>query len=253
MSVSPKKLSICFVCLGNICRSPMAEGVLGKLIAEVGLRGRVRVDSCGTGGWHKGERADKRARELASSRGYELNSVARQITEAVTEVYPFVHEVNWEPRFQHYTEVFEIYKYMLNSEEYNEAQGAYKNLEGSELDKGSAEYRLKREYKQLMERFSSQWSQPYYGSELHVIRLGEVAITTAPFALYADYGVRIKARSPATMTLVSQSTGGYGRYLPTGDAMDAGGFPAEPRSFLIGSLGGGQLVTELVKYVNLFW
>ena len=82
MSVSPKKLSICFVCLGNICRSPMAEGVLGKLIAEVGLRGRVRVDSCGTGGWHKGERADKRARELASSRGYELNSVARQITEA---------------------------------------------------------------------------------------------------------------------------------------------------------------------------
>ncbi len=55
------------------------------------------------------------------------------------------------------------------------------------------------------------------------------------------------------MTLVSQSTGGYGRYLPTGDAMNAGGFPAEPRSFLIGSLGGGQLVTELVKYVNLFW
>jgi protein-tyrosine phosphatase len=80
MSVSNKKLSICFVCLGNICRSPMAEGVLNKLIADVGLRGRVRVDSCGTGGWHKGERADKRARDLASSRGYELNSVARQIT-----------------------------------------------------------------------------------------------------------------------------------------------------------------------------
>lgn len=82
MSVSTKKLSICFVCLGNICRSPMAEGVLNKLLAEAGLRGRIRVDSCGTGGWHKGERADKRARGLAASRGYELNSVARQITEA---------------------------------------------------------------------------------------------------------------------------------------------------------------------------
>ena len=74
------KISICFVCLGNICRSPTAEGVLAKLVADAGLRGRVRVDSCGTGAWHKGERADKRARTEAEGRGYELNSVARQIT-----------------------------------------------------------------------------------------------------------------------------------------------------------------------------
>lgn len=77
---APKKVSVLFVCLGNICRSPMAEGVLTKLVADAGLRGRVRVDSAGTGGWHKGERADKRARDLAFERGYELNSVARQIT-----------------------------------------------------------------------------------------------------------------------------------------------------------------------------
>jgi protein-tyrosine phosphatase len=77
--MSLKKVSICFVCLGNICRSPMAEGIMSKLVADAGLRGRVRVDSVGTGGWHKGERADKRARDLASTRGYELNSVARQI------------------------------------------------------------------------------------------------------------------------------------------------------------------------------
>lgn len=74
-----KKISICFVCLGNICRSPMAEGVLSKLVLDAGLRGRIRVDSAGTGGWHKGERADKRARDLAETRGYELSSVARQI------------------------------------------------------------------------------------------------------------------------------------------------------------------------------
>ena len=74
------KLSVCFVCLGNICRSPTAEGVLLKLVAKAGLRGRVRVDSCGTGAWHKGERADKRARTEAERRGYELNSVARPIT-----------------------------------------------------------------------------------------------------------------------------------------------------------------------------
>jgi protein-tyrosine phosphatase len=82
MTLSPKKVSVCFVSLGNICRSPMAEGVLTKLVTDAGLRGRVRVDSVGTGAWHKGERADKRARDLASERGYELNSVCRQITAA---------------------------------------------------------------------------------------------------------------------------------------------------------------------------
>ncbi|PRP92457.1 Low molecular weight protein-tyrosine-phosphatase YfkJ [Enhygromyxa salina] len=75
-----KKVSICFVCLGNICRSPTAEGVLTKLVADVGLRGRIRVDSVGTGAWHKGELADKRARKEARRRGFELHSIARQIT-----------------------------------------------------------------------------------------------------------------------------------------------------------------------------
>jgi protein-tyrosine phosphatase len=80
MSLSTRKVSVCFVCLGNICRSPMAEGVMTKLVTEAGLRGRIRIDSVGTGAWHKGERADKRARDLATERGYELNSVCRQIT-----------------------------------------------------------------------------------------------------------------------------------------------------------------------------
>jgi protein-tyrosine phosphatase len=80
MTLSPKKLSLCFVSLGNICRSPMAEGIMTKLVSEAGLRGRIRIDSVGTGAWHKGERADKRARDLATERGYELNSVCRQIT-----------------------------------------------------------------------------------------------------------------------------------------------------------------------------
>lgn len=80
MSLSTKKVSLCFVCLGNICRSPMAEGIMTKLVTEAGLRHRIRIDSVGTGAWHKGERADKRARDLATERGYELNSVCRQIT-----------------------------------------------------------------------------------------------------------------------------------------------------------------------------
>ena len=77
--MSIRKLSVCFVCLGNICRSPTAEGVFAKLVADANLRGVVRVDSAGLGAWHKGERADKRARTVAEKSGYELNSVARQL------------------------------------------------------------------------------------------------------------------------------------------------------------------------------
>ncbi|MCA9530990.1 MAG: low molecular weight phosphotyrosine protein phosphatase [Myxococcales bacterium] len=73
-------IRLCFVCLGNICRSPTAEGIMRHLLREEGLDGRVEVDSAGTGGWHVGERADPRARETARARGFTLDSRARQVT-----------------------------------------------------------------------------------------------------------------------------------------------------------------------------
>ncbi|KAB7616166.1 low molecular weight phosphotyrosine protein phosphatase [Amylibacter sp. SFDW26] len=62
---------IMFVCLGNICRSPTAEGVFRGLAAQAGLD--VIVDSSGTGGWHVGEQPDRRAMAEAASRGYDLS------------------------------------------------------------------------------------------------------------------------------------------------------------------------------------
>ncbi|MBB2929561.1 low molecular weight protein-tyrosine-phosphatase [Paraburkholderia silvatlantica] len=75
-----KKVSVCFVCLGNICRSPMAEAVMLRLVGEAGLAGRVEVDSAGTGDWHIGEAPDERAQRTGSLRGYDLAPLrARQI------------------------------------------------------------------------------------------------------------------------------------------------------------------------------
>ncbi|MEN9387547.1 MAG: hypothetical protein RLZZ255_523 [Cyanobacteriota bacterium] len=68
-----------FVCLGNICRSPAAEGVFLHLIAREGLEDRFVVDSAGTGGWHAGNPADRRMRAAAERRGIHLPSRARQI------------------------------------------------------------------------------------------------------------------------------------------------------------------------------
>ena len=68
---------VLFVCLGNICRSPLAEGIFIHLARERGVLDRFRVDSCGTGGWHAGERADPRSIAVAAKYGIELPSIAR--------------------------------------------------------------------------------------------------------------------------------------------------------------------------------
>ncbi|MCC7075996.1 MAG: low molecular weight phosphotyrosine protein phosphatase [Acidimicrobiia bacterium] len=73
-------LSVCFVCAGNICRSPTAEAVFEALVEEAGLSGVVDVDSAGTGGWHAGEEADPRARAAARLHGIEIEGVARRFT-----------------------------------------------------------------------------------------------------------------------------------------------------------------------------
>lgn len=62
---------ICFVCTGNICRSPMAEAVFRQLIAAGGYENRLEVGSAATGDWHVGERADARTIAALSSRGYD--------------------------------------------------------------------------------------------------------------------------------------------------------------------------------------
>lgn len=69
---------VCFVCTGNICRSPMAESVFRARVAEAGLEGRVAVDSAGTGGWHEGEPADPRTVSVLEEHGYDSEHTARQ-------------------------------------------------------------------------------------------------------------------------------------------------------------------------------
>ena len=75
--------SILFVCLGNICRSPTAEGLMLNHLAAAGLSHQVRVDSAGIGGWHAGDPPDPRAIAAARKRGVDLTPLrARQVRKA---------------------------------------------------------------------------------------------------------------------------------------------------------------------------
>jgi protein-tyrosine phosphatase len=73
-------MRVLFVCLGNICRSPTAEGVFRHHVREAGLEDRIHVDSAGTGGWHAGKPPDERATAAARRRGIALEGSARQVT-----------------------------------------------------------------------------------------------------------------------------------------------------------------------------
>ena len=74
-------VKVLFVCLGNICRSPAAEGAMWSLLEERGLTNQIFCDSAGTSAYHAGEPADGRMREAALERGIDLKSISRQLVE----------------------------------------------------------------------------------------------------------------------------------------------------------------------------
>ncbi|MDE5708391.1 MAG: low molecular weight phosphotyrosine protein phosphatase [Alistipes sp.] len=76
-----EKLKILFVCLGNICRSPAAEGVMRRFVEKSGLDDRIEIDSAGTYGGHRGELPDPRMRNAAAHRGLTLTHLSRKIRE----------------------------------------------------------------------------------------------------------------------------------------------------------------------------
>jgi len=78
MAASPVRL--CFVCLGNICRSPTAEAVMRHLVKAAGLQDRIVIESAGTGDWHIGEPRDQRSQATGKARGIPLSGAARQFT-----------------------------------------------------------------------------------------------------------------------------------------------------------------------------
>jgi protein-tyrosine phosphatase len=81
---------ICFVCLGNIVRSPLGENMFKHLAKEVGVADRYEVDSAGTGAWHVGESPDRRMRQVAARRGFKYDGRARQFKQSDFEKFDLI-------------------------------------------------------------------------------------------------------------------------------------------------------------------
>lgn len=85
-----KKVNVLFVCLGNICRSPAAEGIFKKMVADEGLENEIFVDSAGTSGWHEGELPDDRMRMHGQRRGYDFSSRSRKFVEKDFGIFDYI-------------------------------------------------------------------------------------------------------------------------------------------------------------------
>jgi protein-tyrosine phosphatase len=89
--------SVLFVCMGNICRNPTADGVFQKLVLLAGLSPSVKVDSAGTHNFHPGRPPDERSQSHAYLRGYDLSALrARQVQEADFEAFDLILAMDWD-------------------------------------------------------------------------------------------------------------------------------------------------------------
>lgn len=88
--MSSESIRVCFVCLGNICRSPTAEGIMKHLVEQEGVSEHFFIDSAGTGAYHVGEAADARSAQEALRHGIRLTSEARQFVDDDFDAFDYI-------------------------------------------------------------------------------------------------------------------------------------------------------------------
>lgn len=104
----------------------------------------------------------------------------------------------------------------------------------------------------VLERFEQQKTNPFRPEEIHVVRLGDVAFATNPFEYFLDYGIKIKAKSPAAQTFLVQLAGS-GSYVPSARSVVGGGYGSQPQSNPVGAEGGRMLQEKTSAFIEEFW
>ena len=185
----------------------------------------------------------------------EREEIAIRIANAVDYVFPLAKDdIRTDVPFRHIVEDIGLPVRKVTEEELARAKAECNRLmEKQPLDKQSSDFSHLRRNESLIERYEKQEKEPLYQMELHTIRIGDIAITTNPFELFLDYGMRIKARSKALQTFVVQLACSSGGYLPTAKAVKGGGYGAEVASNRVGPEGGQALVDRSVELINGMW
>ena len=228
------------------------------------------------------KKAEARMWRLAgrSQRG----QIAVDLADAVSSVLPVAQKtIDFDPVLAHRVEQVQISRRLLTDDDVNTPRAApfrpqvesvgqafdrlreefrklHANLEshpelkqkpGWYSDITAVSWRLQR-VSRVLDRFEQQKTQPTLPVEVHVIRLGDMAIATNRFELYVDYGLQIKSRSAAAQTFVVQLAG-PASYLPTRRSIAGGAYGAIPESTEVGPEGGRELVDRTVALIEGLW
>jgi hypothetical protein len=185
----------------------------------------------------------------------ERQEIAIRIANAVDYVFPLAkNDIRTSVPFKHIVQDISLPIRKVTEKELEVAKQEYDTLSKKQpFDKSSSEYVIMKRNKSLIDRYEQQTNKPFHQMELHVIRLGDVAIATNPFELFLDYGLRIKARSNALQTFVVQLACSCNGYLPSAKAVSGGGYGGEAASNRVGPEGGQELVNQTVKLINEMW
>jgi hypothetical protein len=187
--------------------------------------------------------------------------LGRRIADAMDEVLPLAaRDIRKKPVFEHRALIVDLPRRMVTAAERETAlehvrlhRIRLQNCDQNPADRDySTNYRRIRYFQDVVDRFDNQRDEPVLPMEMHVVRLGDIAMATNRFELFLDFGQRIKARSPAIQTFVIQLAGA-GTYLPTQRAVDGRSYGAGVESNLVGPEGGQVLVEETLKIINQMW
>ncbi|MFO0909091.1 MAG: hypothetical protein U0794_12210 [Isosphaeraceae bacterium] len=194
------------------------------------------------------KRAEERMREL---RGLSrLQELARRIVDAWEEAF----EGGKKEPYADVVLAHKVANVALPLRHVTEAEAAEAREKVKTLSKDPKNRRLVLWHGDVVDRFERQKAgkaTPYV-MELHAIRLGDVAIATNVFELYTEFGIQMKARSPALQTFLIQLSG-PGTYVPTARAVQGGGYSAIAESNVVGPEGGQALVEKTVEMLNALW
>ncbi len=197
------------------------------------------------------EAAEERMRKLRGLTRTE--EIARRIVAAVDDVYALARgEVRTDVVLAHRVEPLPLPIQRVSQQQLAEAKAKVAQYTGKE-NPSSADVRRAAWHQAVVDRYEKQDEEPFRSIELHVIRLGDVAIATNPFELFLDFGVQIKARSKAVQTFIVQLACNSGGYVPTERAVAGGGYSAIIQSNRVGPEGGHVLVEETVEQINALW
>lgn len=200
--------------------------------------------------------ADNRMLKLAKKT--RMDDIVLRVSRAARETLELVkNEKHQQVEFRHEVKTLALPMRIITAEENEESRKVSEDCAArikADPSKAKDLYAKMTWFADVNKRYAAQQqlSNPVYETEIHVLRIGDVAICTNQFELFTDFGIRMQARSKALQTIVIQLAG-PGTYLPTAKAMAGGGYSAVCQSNVVGPEGGQILVDETLKIIDGFW